>query len=298
MKQMTIDSLRGHSCQREREAKTRFQERNVMKTVILAGGLGSRLQEETHLRPKPMIEIGGQPIIWHIMKHYAQHNFDDFYIALGYLGQQIKHFFVDKYNLSGSISIDFEKKSINRQRQNDESWKVNLIETGAATMTGGRVLQLKESLGNETFMLTYGDGVSNIDLQSLLTFHQRHGRLATVTAVRPPARFGGLELDGDEVANFTEKAVSGDSWINGGFLVFEPQIFDFIAGDDCILEKALEQVAAENQLMAYKHAGFWQCMDTLRDKNYLQDLWDRGSPPWRTWGLEVAQNQELRLYAA
>lgn len=266
-----------------------------MKVVILAGGMGTRLQEETRVHPKPMIEIGGQPILWHIMKHYSQYHFSDFYISLGYLGNSIKNFFLDEYSLSGSLTIDFLKNTVERQQRTSETWRVNLVDTGLTTMTGGRLLRLREKIGNDTFMLTYGDGVSNVDLSALLQFHRNYGRIATVTAVRPPARFGGLNMDGDVVENFTEKPILGEGWINGGFAVFEPEIFDYLVDDQTILESmALEQLAAERQLVAYRHHGFWQCMDTLRDKNYLQDLWDSGSPPWKTWMAESGIGLRLR----
>ena len=266
-----------------------------MKVVILAGGMGTRLQEETHLRPKPMVEIGGKPILWHIMKHYAEHNFSDFYIALGYLGDHIKNFFLSQYNLSGSLAIDFKNNNIERREHASENWRVNMVETGIGTMTGGRLLRLKKQLGDETLMITYGDGVSDVNLTDLLQFHRSHGRIATMTAVRPPARFGGLSLDGDVVESFTEKPVLGEGWINGGFMVLEPQVFDYLDDDQSILESmALERLASESQLMAYRHSGFWQCMDTMRDKNYLQNLWDTGNPPWKTWTSECG----IRLYAA
>jgi len=261
--------------------------------VILAGGLGTRLQEETSARPKPMVEIGGRPILWHIMKHYAHHGQDDFYVACGYMGDFIKSYFLDQYNLSGNLSIDFGRNMMKREEAEAENWKVNLIDTGLHTMTGGRLLRLKSHLDQGTFLLTYGDGVSDVNVTDLLDFHHSHGRLATVTAVRPPARFGGLVMDGDLVSRFTEKPVSGEGWINGGFLVLEPEIFEYLESDACSLEaNALERVAAAGQLAAYRHAGFWQCMDTLRDKHYLQRLWDDDEAPWRSWDRDL---QETRL---
>ncbi|MFT5323134.1 MAG: glucose-1-phosphate cytidylyltransferase [Planctomycetaceae bacterium] len=263
-----------------------------MRVVILAGGMGTRLQEETTVRPKPMVEIGGKPILWHIMKHYAHHGCDDFHIALGYMGDYIKNYFLNQYNLSGDLTIDFAKGMVSRQDRETEDWSVRLIDTGLHSMTGGRLLRLKRQLGDETFLLTYGDGVSNVDITELLAFHKSHGKLATMTAVRPPARFGGLVLDGDVVENFTEKPVTGEGWINGGFLIFEPGVFDFLTGDSCNLEaEALTQIAADGQLVAYRHDDFWQCMDTLRDKNYLESLWQSGNAPWKTW----EDNNESRL---
>ena len=255
-----------------------------MPVVILAGGLGTRLQEETTARPKPMVEIGGRPILWHIMKHFAHHGQDDFHVACGYMGDFIKGYFLDQYNLAGNLSIDFGRNMMKRDEAEAENWKVTLTDTGLHTMTGGRLLRLKHHLDGGTFLLTYGDGVSDVNVTELLDFHRSHGRLATVTAVRPPARFGGLVMDGDLVNRFTEKPVSGEGWINGGFLVFEPEIFEYLESDTCSLEaNALERVATAGQLAAYRHDGFWQCMDTLRDKHYLQKLWDDGKAPWQTW---------------
>lgn len=255
-----------------------------MRVVILAGGMGTRLQEETTTRPKPMVEIGGKPILWHIMKHFAHHRFDDFYIALGYMGDFIKSYFLDRVNLTGNLSIDFATGDVLRTEAETERWNVNLIDTGLKTLTGGRLLRLKRWLSDSTFMLTYGDGVSNIDLTALLKYHRQQGKLATVTAVRPPARFGGLVIEDGIVNRFTEKPVAGEGWINGGFLVFEPGVFDFLSGDESSLEAhALEQIAAAGELAAYCHPDFWQCMDTIRDKNYLEQLWTSGSAPWKVW---------------
>ncbi len=244
-----------------------------MKTVILAGGLGTRLQEQTTSRPKPMVEIGGRPILWHIMKHFHHHGVEDFTIACGYMGEFIKSWFLDRHNISGDLCIDFRCGMVKRSEPETENWSVNMVETGLTTNTGGRLKRLQPHLENGTFMLTYGDGVSNVDVTELLDFHRSQGKIATVTAVRPPARFGGLVIDGDAVTRFTEKPVSGEGWINGGFLVLEPEIFDYLDGDQCSLEaNALERVAADRQLSAYRHPGFWQCMDTLRDYNYLQEF--------------------------
>lgn len=263
-----------------------------MPVVILAGGLGTRLQEETTTRPKPMVEIGGRPILWHIMKHYAHHGQSDFFIACGYMADFIKSYFLDQYNLAGNLTIDFGRNMLSREESEVEEWKVNLVDTGLHTFTGGRLLRLRRSLEGGTFMLTYGDGVCDVNIAELLDFHRAHGKIATVTAVRPPARFGGLVMEGDLVSRFTEKPVSGEGWINGGFLVFEPGIFDYLQGDSSSLEaNALEQVAKDGQLVAFRHGGFWQCMDTLRDKHYLERLWDSGEAPWCTWGSTDAERR-------
>lgn len=255
-----------------------------MKVVILAGGLGTRLAEETEIKPKPMVEIGGRPILWHIMKHYAYYGFKEFFLALGYKGEVIKHYFVDYHRLSGSMTIDLTNDRIDKYDRSDEDWIVHLMDTGQATYTGGRVKRLESWLRNDTFMATYGDGVSNVDLAQLLRFHRSHGRIATVTAVRPPARFGGLIFEGDLVTEFTEKPQIGEGWINGGFLVFEPEIFGYLEGDSSSLEAdALEKLAADKQLAAYQHDQFWQCMDTLRDKRLLESYWQTGNAPWQVW---------------
>jgi glucose-1-phosphate cytidylyltransferase len=255
-----------------------------MRVAILAGGRGTRLQEETSTRPKPMVEIGGRPILWHIMKHYAQHGFKDFVIALGYMGEFVKRYFLDCYNLSGNLTIDFGRGGVSREEPESEDWLVNLVETGDSTLTGGRIKRLEPWLGDGAFMVTYGDGVSDVDLTALCQFHQSHGLLATVTAVRPPARFGGLILDDHLVADFTEKPSAGEGWINGGFLVFEPEVLQSIDGDRCSLESdVLQKLAAQRQLAAFRHHAFWQCMDTLRDKHYLESLWREECAPWRTW---------------
>lgn len=255
-----------------------------MKVVILAGGLGTRLAEETEVKPKPMVEIGGRPILWHIMKHYAHYGHKEFFIALGYKGEVIKRYFLDYYTLNGSITINLASGEVQSQEKECEDWLVHLIDTGLNTLTGGRVKRLEPWLRDGAFMVTYGDGVSNLDLNQLLRFHRSHGRLATVTAVRPPARFGGLIFDGDLVTEFTEKPQTGEGWINGGFLVFEPGVFDYLEGDDSSLEgDALERLAADGQLAAYRHEGFWQCMDHLRDVRLLQSLWESGNPPWKVW---------------
>jgi glucose-1-phosphate cytidylyltransferase len=255
-----------------------------MNVVILAGGRGTRLTEETEVRPKPLVEIGGYPILWHIMKHYAHYGFKDFFVALGYKGELVKRYFLDYSGLSGSMIINLASGEIETHNKECEDWTVHLIDTGTQTLTGGRVKRLQPWLSKETFTVTYGDGVCDINFTDLLRFHKSHGRLATVTAVRPPARFGGLIFDGDLVAEFTEKPQIGEGWINGGYLVFEPEVFDYLSGDDSSLEaNALESLAADKQLVAYRHDGFWQCMDTMRDKLLLEQLWNSKQIPWKIW---------------
>jgi glucose-1-phosphate cytidylyltransferase len=255
-----------------------------MKVAILAGGVGTRLAEETEIKPKPMVEIGGRPILWHIMQHYYSYGHKDFIIALGYKGDYIKKYFTDYAALSGSMKISLRSKQVTHLDGNVPDWNVELIDTGNATLTGGRIKRLQPFIGNEPFMLTWGDGVSNVDLDKLLKFHKSHGKLATVTTVRPTARFGHIEFEGDRVARFTEKPQTAEGWINGAFFVIEPKVFDYIDGDTTQFEKEpMEGLARDGQLMAYKHTGFWQCMDTLRDKKLLQDLWDAGDPPWKMW---------------
>ena len=256
----------------------------AVKVVILAGGMGSRLAEETDLRPKPMVEIGGRPILWHIMKHYAHHGFNEFFIALGHRGEMIKRFFLDYCVLSGSMTVDLSKGAVDSRKSDNEDWVVHLENTGLESNTGGRIKRLKPRLKDAPFMLTYGDGVSDVDLTQLLEFHRAHGRIATVTAVRPAARFGGLVFSGDLVAEFTEKPQIGEGWINGGFMVFEPAVFDYLKDDDSSLEAdALEKLAADKQLVAYRHEAFWQCMDTVREVRLLESLWRSGNPPWKVW---------------
>jgi glucose-1-phosphate cytidylyltransferase len=253
-----------------------------MKTVILAGGLGTRLAEETEVRPKPMIEIGGRPILWHIMKHYASFGFKEFLIALGYKGEVIKRYFVDYYGLTGSMSINLANGEMANHEKDCEDWIVHLIDTGLNTNSGGRVKRLASWLRGEPFLLTYGDGVADVNLHELIAFHRTRRRLATVTAVRPPARFGGVIFDGDLVSQFTEKPQIGEGWINGGFLVCEPEVLRYLDGDDSSFEiDALMPLADARQLAAYRHHGFWQCMDTLRDKRQLEEMWHKGNPPWR-----------------
>ena len=255
-----------------------------MKTVILAGGFGTRLTEETETKPKPMIEIGGKPILWHIMKGYAHHGFKEFAIALGYRSEVIKRYFLDYAKLQSSFAVNLASGDVMRREVVLDNWNVHLMDTGIATMTGGRIKRLTRLLGRETFMATYGDGVCNVDLTALLAFHRRHGKLATVTAVRPPARFGGLVLDGDRIVEFTEKPQTGEGWINGGFFVLEPEVLDYIAGDQTPFEaEPLERLASDEQLMSFKHDSFWQCMDTLRDLRLLEGLWSSGNAPWKVW---------------
>ena len=255
-----------------------------MKVGILAGGVGSRLAEETEIRPKPMVEIGGRPILWHIMKYYASFDFNQFVIALGYKGEYIKRFMVDYCHLYNDVTVHQGQGRVEVHDGPRDDWTAELIDTGQATNTGGRILRLKPYLGSETFMLTWGDGVADVDLNALLAFHRAHGKLATLTAVRPTARFGRLELEGNQIAEFSEKPQTGEGWINGAFFVLEPGIFDYIAGDETQWEKEpLEQLAKDGELMAYLHEGFWQCMDTLREKQLLQGMWDGGDAPWKVW---------------
>lgn len=255
-----------------------------MKVAILAGGAGTRLAEETEIKPKPMVEIGGRPILWHIMRHYAHYGFKDFIIALGYKGEVIKRYMLDYCSLHSNLTVNLRTGEVRREGNFTPDWTVELIDTGIRTQTGGRIKRLQPYLGNETFLLTWGDGVSDVDLHRLLAFHRSHGKLATLTAVRPPARYGHLKFDGDRVAEFTEKPQIGEGWINGAFFVLEPGIFDYINGDDTVWEREpLERLAADGQLMAYKHESFWQCMDTLREKYILQQLWDSGRAPWKIW---------------
>jgi glucose-1-phosphate cytidylyltransferase len=255
-----------------------------MKTVILAGGLGTRLSEETVVKPKPMVEIGGKPILWHIMSTYWVHGFNEFIIALGYKGEVIKEYFLNYHKLQSELTIWLKNDEVQATRNCTRDWIINLVDSGLNTMTGGRLHRLRDRLQDATFMLTYGDGVCNVNIRKLVEFHKSHGKIATITAVRPSARFGGLKFDGHLVKEFTEKPQTGEGWINGGFFVFEPGVFDYLHGDDTILERApLENLANDGELIAYKHEGFWQCMDTLRDKHLLEELWDSGEAPWKIW---------------
>jgi glucose-1-phosphate cytidylyltransferase len=255
-----------------------------VRVVILCGGEGSRLREETDVRPKPMVEIGNRPILWHIMKIYAHSGFNEFVIALGYKGDVIKRYFLEHHAIQSDTTVSLASGQVQVHDVQRDDWTVHLIDTGLGTQTGGRVKRLEPWLKDGTFLLTYGDGVADVDLRALLAFHRRHGRLATVTAVRPPARFGELVLDGERVEAFTEKAQVGEGWINGGFLVFEPELLAYLEDDRTSLERnALERLAAEGQLAAYRHQGFWQCMDTMRDVRVLDALWHSDKPPWKVW---------------
>lgn len=255
-----------------------------MKVAILAGGLGSRLQEETSIRPKPMVEIGGKPILWHILNLYAAAGFNDFVVALGYKGESIKEYFLNWYALNNDLTIDLASGKTEVRGGNHLAWKVHLIDTGLNTQTGGRVKRLRGHVEDSTFMLTYGDGVADVDLARLLEFHRSHGKLATVTAVRPPSRFGSFVIEGNRIREFVEKPQTGEGWINGGFFVLEPKVFDFISGDETLWEREpMERLAAEGELMAYQHEGFWQPMDTLREKRILEELWASDRAPWKVW---------------
>lgn len=259
-----------------------------MKVIILAGGLGTRLSEETVARPKPMIEIGGMPILWHIMQVYSAHGFREFCIALGYKGHLIKEFFLDYYRHSNDLTVDLATGEVMTHRRQTLDWRVSLVDTGIDTQTGGRIKRMKGLVGAETFMATYGDGVGNVNIRDLVAFHRAHGKLATMTAVRPPSRFGEIELDGDQVTSFNEKPQASGGWINGGFFVLEPEVFDYIEGDKTPFEREpLDTLAREGELMAYRHEGFWQPMDTLREKHLLEALWDSGRAPWKVWAGEA-----------
>jgi glucose-1-phosphate cytidylyltransferase len=256
-----------------------------MKVVLLAGGMGTRLAEYTETRPKPMVEVGGRPILWYLMKHYAHYGFSEFVLALGYKGDLIKRYFLDYHGLSQNVTVSLKNGIVTPYGgEHAEDWTVDLVDTGLETMTGGRLKRLEPMLKSGTFMLTYGDGLSDVDIGKLLAFHKAHGKIATVTAVRPPARFGGLVFDGDRVTEFTEKPQIGEGWINGGFMCFEPKIFSYIDGDSTVLEKnPLEGLARGGELMAYRHDRFWQCVDTVRDLKVLEGLHESQNPPWKLW---------------
>ncbi|OAX46344.1 glucose-1-phosphate cytidylyltransferase [Paenibacillus sp. AD87] len=260
-----------------------------MKVVILAGGYGTRISEESHLKPKPMVEIGGKPILWHIMKLYSHYGFNDFIICLGYKGYVIKEYFAHYFLHESDVTFDFTTNQQVIHHIHAEPWKVTLVDTGLETMTGGRLKRVREYLNNEPFMLTYGDGVSDVNIKELVEFHQSHGKQATVTTVQPNGRFGSLELDGDSnVLGFKEKPKGDNGWINGGFFILNPIVIDYIEDDQTIFEEEpLRNLALNNQLQAFKHSGFWQPMDTLRDKNYLEELWMKGNAPWSERKLKV-----------
>lgn len=255
-----------------------------MKVGILAGGFGSRLAEETEIKPKPMVEIGGRPILWHIMMHYSTYGFKDFVIALGYKGEVIKKYMLNYSSLHSNLTVNLEKGEVVVHDGPKQDWSVDLVDTGMRSQTGGRIKRLQPFMGDETFMLTWGDGVSDVHLDQLLEFHRSHGKLATLTAVRPPARYGYMKFDRDQVIEFTEKPQIGEGWINGAYFVLEPGVFDYIDGDETVWEREpLERLAQDGQLMAYRHTSFWQCMDTLREKYILENYWQSDEAPWKIW---------------
>jgi glucose-1-phosphate cytidylyltransferase len=253
----------------------------MLKVVILAGGMGTRLAEETVIRPKPMVEIGEKPILWHLMNIYSSYGFNDFIIALGFKSEVIKEYFLKFHALNGNLTVDIANGKVNVHSSGKLNWHVDLIETGRETQTGGRVKRLQSLIGNETFMVTYADGLAQIDINALMAFHRSHGKIATITAVPPPSRFGKLDFDGDMILNFSEKPLQNEGWINGGFFVFEPEVFDYIKGDETVLEREpMEKLAKDRELMAFKHTGFWQMMDTLQEKQLLEKLWKAGNALW------------------
>jgi len=258
-----------------------------MKVAILAGGRGSRLAEETSIKPKPMVEIGDQPILWHIMKIYAHFGLKDFVVALGYKGEVIKKYMVDRCSYGSHMTVDMASGRVKSHGDERPDWRVELIDTGISTQTGGRIKRLQPYIGNEPFMLTWGDGVADIDIDDLLAFHRAHGKIATMTIVRPPARYGHINMADDEtgqVLSFTEKPQLGEGWVNGAFFVLEPEVFDYIERDSTVWEhEPLEGLARDGELMAYRHTSFWQCMDTLREKHILETLWESGEAPWKLW---------------
>jgi glucose-1-phosphate cytidylyltransferase len=253
------------------------------KVLLLAGGLGTRISEETVVKPKPMVEIGGKPILWHIMKMYAKHGFKDFVVLLGYKGYYVKEYFMNYFLHQNDVTIDLKNNKVEYFNNSAEDWKITLIDTGEHSMTGGRVKRAKQIIGNEPFMLTYGDGVSDVDIKKVYEFHKSHGKMLTVTAVQPEARYGMLDFKSEtDVNGFSEKPIGEGGWINGGFFVCEPSVIDYISDDSTIWEREpMEAIARQNQMKAYRHHGFWQCMDTLRDKTKLQELWESGKAPWK-----------------
>ncbi len=256
-----------------------------MKVLILAGGYGTRISEESDIKPKPMIEIGGKPILWHIMKHYSSYGFNEFVILLGYKSYMIKEYFANYYLHNSDVTIDTAKKSIEVHNNYSENWKITLLETGLDTMTGGRVKRARDYINNETFMLTYGDGVSDVNINDLIKFHKAHGKKATMTAIQPEGKFGALRIeDNNQISNFLEKPKGDGAWINGGFFVCEPSVIDLIENDHTIFERSpLETLATTGNLFSFKHSGFWKCMDTLKDKNDLNAMWAQGSAKWKNW---------------
>ncbi len=255
-----------------------------MQTIILAGGYGTRISEETHLKPKPMIEIGGMPILWHIMKIYSAYNINEFIICCGYKGYMIKEYFANYFLHMSDVTFDIKHNKMEVHQKFAEPWRVTLVDTGVDTHTGGRLKRIKRYIENETFCFTYGDGLGNVNISDLISFHRNQKTLATITAVRPPGRFGMLNFEKNKISNFNEKPVGDDNWINGGFFVLEPGIFDYIQDDSTVWEKEpLEKMAKNGQLSAYKNTSFWHPLDTLRDKNYLEELWNSGKAPWKVW---------------
>jgi glucose-1-phosphate cytidylyltransferase len=255
-----------------------------MKAVILAGGYGTRISEESHIKPKPMIEIGGKPILWHVMKLYSQHGIHDFVICCGYKGYVIKEYFANYFLHMADVTFDMQQNRMEVHHKFAEPWRVTLVDTGLNTMTGGRLARVRSYVGDETFCLTYGDGLADVDISATILFHQTHGREATVTSIQPSGRFGALEFDGDRVSRFDEKPKGDGRWINGGFFVLEPQVFERLDGDQTVWEQEpMRQLAEQGQLMAYRHDGFWAAMDTLRDKMHLEELWAAGNAPWKKW---------------
>lgn len=255
-----------------------------MKAVILAGGLGTRISEETTVRPKPMVEIGGMPVLWHILKLYSHHGINDFIICLGYKGYMIKEYFANYFLHMSDVTFDLANNKMEVHHRHAESWRVTLVDTGSSTQTGGRLKRVADYLNGDTFCFTYGDGVANIDIRAEIAFHREQGALATMCAAQPPGRFGAIDLDGNKITRFEEKPAGDGAWINGGYFVLEPKVLEYIEGDDTIWERApLERLARDGQLAAYPHRGFWQPMDTLRDKIKLEELWQSGQAPWKVW---------------